>query len=221
MIFCFKYIIFDCYGMFMCFCMGEMMCELFVDCIMVEQMEQFIVDFIVYCFDEVLGDWKLYEVVLKNVVCCLCKKWKIQYFDIDGQVYYDVVLMWDLYVDVLVGLVKVVKEILLVILFNVDDLQIQKNVVMFGVLFYCVYMVQQVQVYKLCLKVFEYMFDLLGCNLEDVLYVLFSLCYDLMLVDDFGIVNKVFVNCGYGFGNLVYCYIEIQDIGGLFGVVGF
>lgn len=64
------------------------------------------------------------------------------------------------------------------------------------------------------------MLDNLGCNLEDILYVFFSFCYDLMLVYDIGIKNKVWVNCGYEFVNLFYGYIEIKDIFGLLGVVG-
>lgn len=64
------------------------------------------------------------------------------------------------------------------------------------------------------------MFDNLNCNLEDVLYVFFSLCYDFMLVFDMGIKNKVFVVCGYEFLILYYGYIEIKDIFGLLGVLG-
>ncbi|MFJ1260802.1 hypothetical protein ACGLHR_50780, partial [Cupriavidus sp. CuC1] len=80
-----KYVSFDCYGTLTRFRMGEMTRELFADRIPAEQMEQFIADFSAYRFDEVLGDWQPYEVVLKNAVRRLCKKWKIQYFDTDGQ----------------------------------------------------------------------------------------------------------------------------------------
>lgn len=57
------------------------------------------------------------------------------------------------------------------------------------------------------------MFDKFGCKFEDVLYVLLSLCYDLMMVEDLGIRYKVFVNCGYELGMLFYNYYEVLDIG--------
>ena len=117
-------------------------------------------------------------------------------------------------------LAKVAKEIPLVILSNAADDQIQKNVAMLGAPFHRVYTAQQAQAYKPRLKAFEYMLDSLGCNPEDVLHVSSSLRYDLMSADDIGIVNKVFVNRGHGPGNPAYRYTEIQDIGGLPGVVG-
>ena len=61
-----KYITFDCYGTLTRFRMGDMAREMFADRIPAERMEQFIADFSAYRFDEVLGDWQPYEVVLKN-----------------------------------------------------------------------------------------------------------------------------------------------------------
>ena len=37
-------------------------------------MEQFLADFTAYRFDEVLGDWQPYEVVLKNAIRRLCRR---------------------------------------------------------------------------------------------------------------------------------------------------
>ena len=91
---------------------------------------------------------------------------------------------------------------------------------MLGAPFHRVYTAQQAQAYKPRLKAFEYMLDSLGCNPEDVLHVSSSLRYDLMSADDIGIKNKVFVNRGHGPGNPAYGYTEINDIGGLPGVVG-
>jgi 2-haloacid dehalogenase len=215
-----KYVTFDCYGTLTRFRMKELTTDLFADRIRPEQMEQFVADFTAYRFDEVLGAWQPYEVVLKNAVRRLCKKWKIQYFDSDGQKYYDAVPTWGPHDDVAAGLAKVAKEIPLVILSNASDDQIQKNVAMLGAPFHRVYTAQQAQAYKPRLQAFEYMLDSLGCNPEDVLHVSSSLRYDLMSADDIGIVNKVFVNRGHGPGNPAYRYTEIQDIGGLPGVVG-
>tara|TARA_B100001105_G_scaffold159209_1_gene127973 strand:+ start:886 stop:1551 length:666 start_codon:yes stop_codon:yes gene_type:complete len=215
-----KYITFDCYGTLTRFRMGDMAREMFADRIPAERMEQFIADFSAYRFDEVLGDWQPYEVVLKNAVRRLCKKWGIQYFDHEAQQYYDAVPTWGPHADVPAGLAKVAKEIPLVILSNASDDQIQRNVAQLGAPFHRVYTAQQAQAYKPRLKAFEYMIDSLGCNPEDLLHVSSSLRYDLMSADDLGIVNKVFVNRGHGPGNPAYRYTEIADIGGLAGVVG-
>ena len=215
-----KFISFDCYGTLTRFRMSEMTREIFADRIPAERMDQFIADFSAYRFDEVLGAWKPYVDVLKNAVRRTCRKWNVQYLDHEAQRYYDAVPTWGPHADVPAGLARVAKEIPLVILSNASDDQIQKNVAMLGAPFHRVYTAQQAQAYKPRLKAFEYMLDSLGCNPEDVLHVSSSLRYDLMSADDIGIVNKVFVNRGHGPGNPAYRYTEIQDIGGLPGVVG-
>ena len=80
-----KFISFDCYGTLTRFRMGELARDMFADRIPAERMEQFVADFSAYRFDEVLGAWQPYEVVLKNAVRRLCKKWKIQYLDHEAQ----------------------------------------------------------------------------------------------------------------------------------------
>jgi 2-haloacid dehalogenase len=215
-----KYITFDCYGTLTRFRMGDVARKMFADRIPAERMEQFIADFSAYRLDEVLGDWQPYETVLKNSIRRLCKKWKLQYLDAEAQQYYDAVPTWGPHEDVPAGLAKVAKEIPLVILSNASDDQIQHNVAKLGAPFHRVYTAQQAQAYKPRLKAFEFMLDSLGCNPEDVMHVSSSLRYDHMSADDIGIVNKVFVNRGHGPGNPAYRYVEIQDIGGLPGVVG-
>lgn len=215
-----KYISFDCYGTLIRMRMGDMAREMFAERIPADRMDAFIADFTAYRFDEVLGDWKPYETVLKNAVRRLCRKWKLQYIDAEAQQYYDGVPTWGPHADVPAGLAKVAREIPLVILSNAMDNQIQKNVALLGAPFHRVYTAQQAQAYKPRLQAFEYMLDSLGCNPEDMLHVSSSLRYDLMSADDIGIVNKVLVNRGHGPGCADYRYVEIQDIGGLAGVVG-
>lgn len=200
--------------------MAELARAMFADRIPAAQMEAFIADFSSYRFDEVLGDWKPYETVLKNAVRRLCSKWKLQYLDAEAQQYYDAVPTWGPHPDVPAGLSKIADKIPLVILSNAADDQIQKNVAQLGAPFHRVYTAQQAQAYKPRLQAFEFMLDSLGCKPEDVLHVSSSLRYDLMSADDLGIVNKVFVNRGHGPGNAAYRYVEIPDIGGLAAVVG-
>ena len=56
----------------------------------------------------------------------------------------------------------------------------RRNVAKLGAPFHRVYTAQQAQAYKPRLQAFEFMFDSLGCNPEDVLHVSSSLRYDLM-----------------------------------------
>lgn len=215
-----RYISFDCYGTLTCFRMGELARVMFADRVPAAQMDAFIADFSAFRFDEVLGDWKPYETVLKNAVRRLCRKWKLQYLDAEAQQYYDAVPTWGPHPDVPAGLSKIADKIPLVILSNAADDQIQKNVAQLGAPFHRVYTAQQAQAYKPRLQAFEFMLDSLGCKPEDVLHVSSSLRYDLMSADDLGIVNKVFVNRGHGPGNAAYRYVEVPDIGGLAAVVG-
>jgi len=215
-----KFISFDCYGTLTRFRMGELARDMYADRIPAERMDQFIADFSAYRFDEVLGAWQPYEVVLKNAVRRLCRKWKIQYLDHEARKYYDAVPTWGPHDDVPAGLARVAKEIPLVILSNASDDQIQSNVAKLGAPFYRVYTAQQAQAYKPRLQAFEYMLDSLNANPEDMLHVSSSLRYDLMSADDLGIKNKVFVNRGHGPGCPAYGYTEIADIGGLAGAVG-
>jgi 2-haloacid dehalogenase len=215
-----KYVTFDCYGTLTRFRMSEMTRDIFAERIPAERMEQFIADFTAYRFDEVLGAWQPYEVVLKNAVRRLCRKWKIQYLDHDAQKYYDAVPTWGPHDDVAAGLAKVAREIPLVILSNASDDQIQKNVAMLGAPFHRVYTAQQAQAYKPRLQAFEYMLDSLGCNPEDVLHVSSSPRYDLMSADDLGIRHKVFVARGHEPSTPHYNYHEIKDLSGLPALVG-
>ena len=215
-----RYVTFDCYGTLTRFRMGDMAREMFADRIEPTRMDQFVVDFASYRLDEVLGAWKPYVDVLKSALRRTCKKWGLAYSEAEGQAYYDAVPTWGPHADVTAGLARVARHIPLVILSNASNDQIPHNVAKLGAPFHAVFTAEQAQAYKPRMQAFEYMLDQLGCAPEDVLHVSSSLRYDLMSADDLGIVNKVFVNRGHGPGNAAYRYTEINDIGGLPGVVG-
>lgn len=215
-----KYISFDCYGTLTRFRMDEIAREMFAGRIPAESMQQFIADFSIYRFDEVLGAWKPYLEVLQNALHRTCRKWGITCTDADGRQYYEAVPTWGPHADVPAGLSRIADKIPLVILSNASNDQIQRNVDKLGAPFHRVYTAQQAQAYKPRLRAFEYMLDELGCRPEDILHVSSSLRYDLMSADDLGIKNKVFVNRGHGPGCPAYNYVEIPDIGGLPAVVG-
>ena len=128
---------------------------------------------------------------------------------------YDAVPTWGPHPDVPEGLSRLAKKYKLVILSNASDDQIQSNVDKLGAPFHRVFTAQQAQSYKPRMQGFEYMFDQLGCNPEDVLHVSSSLRYDLMTAHDLGIKHKVFVKRGHEPATPYYEYYEVDDIGGL------
>jgi 2-haloacid dehalogenase len=215
-----KFITFDCYGTLINFRMGALARELFADRVPAERMEAFVKDFSAYRLDEVLGAWKPYEEVVTNAVRRTCRKWKLEYQHAEARRFYDAVPTWGPHADVPEPLKRIAKHIPLVILSNAMDVQIPHNVRLLEAPFHAVYTAQQANAYKPRLQAFEYMFDSLCCNPEDVLHVSSSLRYDIMSADDIGVKMKAFVNRGHEPGTPHYNYAEIKDIGGLPGLVG-
>jgi 2-haloacid dehalogenase len=215
-----KFITFDCYGTLIHFRMAESARAIFRDRVPAESMEAFVKDFAAYRLDEVLGAWKPYEDVIKSAVRRTCRKWQVEYRDLEAAGIYQSVPTWGPHPDVVEPLKKIAKEIPLVILSNAMNDQIMHNVKLLEAPFYAVYTAEQAQAYKPRLQAFEYMLDSLCAKPEDLLHVSSSLRYDLMSAHDLGIRNKAFVNRGHEPGIPAYGYTEIRDIGGLPALVG-
>jgi len=215
-----KYITFDCYGTLTWFRMSDMTRERFADRIPADRMAAFVQDFNAYRFDEVLGTWKPYDMVIKSALERSCKKWGLPFDEAEGQAFYDAVPTWGPHPDVSAPLAKVAEHYPLVILSNASNDQIMHNVEKLGAPFHAVYTAEQAGAYKPRFQAFEYMFDQLGCDPSELLHVSASLRYDLMPAYGLGIANKVYVNRGYEPSTPFYGYTEVTDIGGLPAVVG-
>lgn len=122
-----KFITFDCYGTLTNFQMGNMTRELFADRVPAEQMDQFVKDFSAYRLDQVMGDWRPYDEIIKTSLARVCKRWGVEYKG-EGQLYYDAVPTWGPHADVPAGLAKIADKIPLVIFSNAMDEQIMSNV---------------------------------------------------------------------------------------------
>ena len=221
MIFRPKYITFDCYGTLTYFRMHEVAYEIYAGQLPPERLNQFVKDFGAYRLDEVMGDWKPYDQVLKSAISRTCRRYGVAYRDEDGQKFYDAVPTWGPHADVPHALTRVGNKIPLVILSNAMNEQIHSNVRKLEAPFHKVYTAQDAGAYKPRLQAFEYMFDQLGCAPDDILHVSSSPRYDLMSAHDLGIKNKVFVNRGHEPApNALYSHAEIRDINGLPALVG-
>jgi 2-haloacid dehalogenase len=215
-----KYITFDCYGTLTNFRMQDVAREMYADRVPAARMDKFIHDFAQYRLDEVMGDWRPYNVVLENAIRRTCKLNKVEYREGEGRKYYDAVPTWGPHPDVTAGLAKIAGKIPLVILSNAMDEQIHHNVAKLGVPFDRVYTAQQAQAYKPRLRAFEYLLEQLGCGPEDILHVSSSMRYDHLSAADMGIRNRAFVARGHEPFNPAYGAREIKDIGGLPALVG-
>ena len=74
--------------------------------------------------------------------------------------------------------------------------------------------------YKPRQQAFEYMFDQLDCNPEDVLHVSSSFRYDLMTAYDMGIRHKAYVNRNHEPLNSYYQVNEVSGIPQLAALLG-
>jgi 2-haloacid dehalogenase len=215
-----KFITFDCYGTLTRFRMADMTRAIFADRIPADQMDEFVMLFASYRFDEVLDQWKPYEDVVKNAIRRACARWGVPVTDAEAQSYYEAVPTWGPHPDVPEALAKVAKEFPLVIYSNAANAQIMRNVEMLGAPFHKVFTAETAKAYKPRLAAFEYMIDHLECSPEEILHVSSSLRYDLMPAYSMGIKNLVFVNRGHDLVRGDLGYTEISDLSGLPGVVG-
>ncbi|WP_337029816.1 haloacid dehalogenase type II [Pantoea agglomerans] len=215
-----KFITFDCYGTLIRFDMAGAAQRCFSDRVDPDAMHAFTTDFSSYRLDEVLGAWKPYYDVVSNALQRTCKKWGVRWDKADSDFIYTDCANWGPHPDVPAGLAKVAKEFPLVLLTNSMKDLIPHHEPRLGAPIYMAITAEETGAYKPQMKGFEYMLDKLGCGPEEILHVSSSFRYDLMTAHDLGIKNKVWVNRGHEPANPYYQYTEINDIGGLPGVVG-
>src|SRR5690242_18353260 len=128
MIFKPKYITFDCYGTLTYFRMHEMVHSIVGDQLTPERMRHLLNEFRAFRLDEVMGDWKPFDQILKSAWERTCKRHGLIYRESDGQKFYDVVPSFGPHSDVPYSLTRVGNKIPLVILSNASNDQIMSNV---------------------------------------------------------------------------------------------
>lgn len=215
-----KFITFDCYGTLTFFDMAGAARDLFGAHLDAAGMETFIADFSAYRRDEILGDWKPYYDVVASALERTCKRHGLPFQEDNAREIYARVPGWGPHPDVTAGLSRVAEAIPLVILSNSMEELIHSNVAKLGAPFAHVFTAEAAGAYKPRFQAFEYMFDALDCDPDDVVHVSSSFRYDLMTATDLGISRKVWVNRGHEPAAPGYGYTEIADIGGLPGALG-
>lgn len=215
-----KFVTFDCHGTMIYYDMEGATRDHYADRLAPKHLETFIKNFAAYRLDEVLGAWKPYDEVVHNSLERTCKRNGVAFDPEVAKDIYERVPTWGPHPDVPDGLAKVAKHFPLVALTNAMNSQIPHNITKLGAPITHVFTAEDAQAYKPQMRAFEYMFDKLGCQPEEVLHVSSSFRYDLMTAYDLGIENKVWVNRGHEPPTPYYGYTEIPDISGLPAVLG-
>ena len=215
-----KYITFDCYGTLTNFQMAEAVRPLIEDVIPPERTAAFLKDFRAYRIDEVLGEFKLYPLVLRDSWQRVCNRWRIQFKPSDVDAIIAAVASWGPHADVPEPLGKLAAHYPLVILSNAVDHMLAGNVAKLGVDFHRVFTAEQAGAYKPRFQAFEYMLDQLDVGREEILHVSSHIWYDVIPAHELGIKHKVYVNRGYDPSTPYYEYAETTDLTGVPDLLG-
>jgi len=200
--------------------MAETARQLYGDKLDAAKMNEFVEFFRGYRLDEVMGAWKPFREVVVNSIRRTCERTSVPFDEATALKFYEAVPTWGPHPDVPEGLSRLATKYKLVILSNADDSQIHSNVDKLGAPFHRVCTAQQAQAYKPLRKAFEYMFDQLDCNPEDVLHVSSSFRYDLMTAYDMGIKHKAFVNRNHEPLTPYYQVNEVKQLSQLAELLG-
>jgi 2-haloacid dehalogenase len=214
-----KYITFDCYGTLTNFQMTEAVTPLIEGVVAPEDTARFLKDFRAYRMDEVLGEFKLYPLVLRDSWQRTCNRWRIQFKPSDVDAIIDALGTWGPHPDVPEPLGKLAAHYPLVIFSNAVDHILAHNVAKLSVDFHRVFTAEQARAYKPRFRAFEYMLDQLDVAPDQILHVSSHIWYDLIPAHELGIKHKVYVNRGYDPSTPYYEYAETKDLSGVPGLL--
>ncbi|ARF50223.1 haloacid dehalogenase type II [Pantoea stewartii] len=221
MIFRPKFISFDCYGTLINFEMGPTAKGIYADRVSEAHMATFLAHFRFYRLDEVLGAWKPFYQVIENALQRACHAHGVVYQESDAQTFYAAVASWQPHPHVVETLTTIAQHIPLVILSNSMIDLIPHSVTRLGAPFHAVYTAEEAQAYKPRARIFEYMFDQLGCGPEQMMHCSSSFRYDLMTACDLGFMARAFIDRGHepaidGYG--VNRLTDFRQLPGLLGL---
>ena len=207
-----RFMTFDCYGTLVDFQMGRAIREVFGSRLPAERAEQFIRLASAVRFDEVLGEWKPYQDVIRDATRRTAQLMGIEYHDADGAQLYEAIGTWGPHPEVPAALQALATRYPLVVLSNASDQQIALNVARLGAPFHRVLTAEQARAYKPRLAAFLYLFDALGCRPEQLVHVSASIAYDHRPAADLGIGTRIWVNRGHEPAQPWIGYHEVSDL---------
>ncbi len=205
-----KYISFDMHGTLIRWHIVDMTRKLLADIVPAEQMDEVVASFKWQRLDEVLGPWKPLTEVIHDSLRKTMERFDLPYRRSDSQAIVDAIPTWGPWPEVPEALRTLASRYPLVLLTNSDNNAVMSNVEKLEAPIHRVLTAEDAQAYKPRFQAFEYMFKQLDCRPEDILHVSGSPRYDLMVANDLGIKNTVFVNRGYERETPSYPYTKID-----------
>jgi len=216
-----KFITFDCYGTLTNFShLNSLARSIYCDRLSESDLDRWIELNRIYRFDEIMGPYKPYDEVLVNAAQRTCKRMNITFDREEAEQFYKALPTWGPWPDVTDGLRRLASKYKLVIVSNSNDEVIMSNVDKLGAPFHAVYTAQQAQCYKPRLGLFEYVYDKLGCQPEEVMHVSASMEYDHHCVNSLGVQHQVFVNRSKAKVTAPFKFYEVDGIGALASAMG-
>ncbi|TDE88560.1 haloacid dehalogenase type II [Occultella glacieicola] len=215
-----KFITFDMYGTLTDFQMSTITKDVTKDIIGPDLIGKFLEVFSYYRMDEVMGDWRPYDVVIDRAYQRTCRRTGAPYLPEHSSAIFGDIPNWGPHPDIPVPLAKLASRFPLVILSNAADSQIGRNVEKLGAPFHRAFSAEQAQAYKPRLQAFEYMFAQLGCLPEEVMHVSSSPRYDLQPATDLGVKNTVYLNRGWEPAAPFYHHYDVASLDEVVRILG-
>ena len=172
-------------------------------------------------FQEILGEYRPYESVLRRCLHTVMEKFGLDYTEEDGDREIASIAAWPPFPDVPDVLRKLRMYTKIVIISNTEDRLIEKNIECMGVPFDDYITAEQARAYKPAKQVFDYTLKKLNCDKSEILHVANGFEYDIMPAHEFG-WEKVWINRDNEKGDQEKYgpYVEMPDLTGLPALLG-
>ncbi|MBT2533362.1 haloacid dehalogenase type II [Arthrobacter sp. ISL-48] len=210
-----KFVTFDMNGTLIKFRINDAIREVLGERLPAEIAADFLQTCKAYRIDECMGEYKSFEHVVGDSMERAMRKFGLKYGEGDARAVYDHIPTWGPYPGVTEALGSLAEEVPLVIITNSDTSHAARLVENLRTPFEVVITAEQMGVYKPRLRAFEYMFDKLGVEPDEIVHVSASPMYDLRPAAAMGIKNKVYVDRGFEADEHWLGYELITDIADL------
>ncbi len=216
-----KYITFDAYGTLVNFQLSRVTREILGDRAKRIDIEAFLNEYSDMRFNDILGEYRPYEAVLRRCFATMMRKYGLEYTTEDGDKMMASVPTWGPFPDVPPVLRKLRQYSKLVIISNTEDRLIEKNIENIGVPFDDYITAEQARAYKPSPVIFNYTLRKLNCDKCDILHVANGFEYDIMPAHDLG-WKAVWINREKIPGDQAKYgpYDELPDLTGLPALLG-
>jgi 2-haloacid dehalogenase len=215
-----KFITFDCYGTLIQFDINPVTLKVLGRRLDNVNVDAFLQEFSTIRYNEVLGEYRPYNQVLRRSMEKAMRQFGLEYRDEDGEAIVAAVPTFGPFPDVPPVLERLRQHCKIVIISNTEDDMIAGNLRNIGVPFDRVITAEQARAYKPSLETFRYALRELNCETGDILHVAQGFLYDIVPASKLG-WTRVWINRRGRQGDPAYGpYHELPDLTGLPNLIG-